>query len=67
MTYLTASTSVRLGGGVWVEFMRPCTHMSSVYSCRYGLKLKREFGLGVVELYEVNLQTHTGDLRSKVT
>lgn len=49
LTYLTASTSVRLGGGawVWVEFMKPCTHMSSVYNCRYGLKLKkRQLGLG---------------------
>lgn len=41
LTYLTASTSVHLGGGVWVGFIRPCTHKSSVYNCRYGLKLKR--------------------------
>lgn len=41
MTYLTASTSVPLGGSVWVEFMTPYAHMSSVHGCRYGLKLKK--------------------------
>lgn len=46
MTYLTASTSVPLGGSVWVEFMTPCALMSSVHGCRYGLKLKKKGQLG---------------------
>lgn len=70
MTYLTASTSVPLGGSVWVEFMTPCALMSSVHGSRYGLKLKKRdssgWGGGGAGS-ATSLQTPTGEVSSEVT